>query len=317
MVYAIPIILVVAIGLLSGVMLTVASKVMYVPVDERVLLIREALPGANCGACGYAGCDDYAEALAADPTVPTNACPPGGETTAMELADILGIEYAGAVKKFAIVKCAGTSENTSNVMDYQGWQSCAGSKSFYRGRGWCDNGCLALGDCERVCEYDAIRMENGVAVIDKDKCIGCGVCVKACPNNLIDVVYDRTRVYVSCMTDKPAKYTRDVCEVGCIACGLCVKACKFDAITIENNHAVIDYEKCKNCGLCAKACPRDTIIVLPKPPKAAKKPVAKAVDAPADEKPAAKAADAPKEKTEKPDKPTAAKEEKPSEQAEA
>lgn len=274
MVYAMPVILVVIIGLLSAIILTVAAKVMYVPVDETVEKLRECLPGANCGACGLAGCDDYATALAADPELALNLCPVGGEACAIALSEVLGVEYAGAVKKFAIIKCCGTTEKTNNVMDYQGWQSCFASKSFYRGRGWCDKSCLALGDCQRACAFDAIRMENGVAVVDKAKCVGCGMCAKACPNDLIDIIYEGTRVYVGCMTDKTAKHTKEACEMGCIACGLCVKACKFDAIAIENNHAVIDYEKCTNCGLCAKACPRDVIIVLPKPAKA-KKPAEK------------------------------------------
>lgn len=269
MVYITPVAIVVAIGLLAGVILTIASKVMAVAVDETAVRLRAALPGANCGACGFAGCDDYAAALAADHSLKTNLCPPGGADAARALAEVLGVDFEGAVSKFAIVKCSGTMDKTNNAMDYQGWQSCAASKSFYRGRGLCDKSCLALGDCAKVCTYDAITMENGVAVIDKRKCKGCGACAKACPNDLIEVVPDGTRVFVGCNTDKPGAKTRQVCDIGCIACGLCVKACKFEAIEVVDNRAVIDYDKCKNCGLCAKACPRHVIHVLPKPMKKA------------------------------------------------
>ena len=264
MAYAIPIILVVAIGLIAGIVLTVASKVMAVHVDETILLLREVLPGANCGGCGFAGCDDYATALFEDETIKPNQCTPGGVSTGMALAEILGVEYEGAADKFAIIKCAGSLAKTNNVMNYQGWQSCLASKAFYRGRGLCDKSCLALGDCAKVCNYGAIAMENGLAVINRAKCVGCGACTKVCPNDLIEVVPGNTRIVAACSTDKVGAHTKQLCDIGCIACNLCVKTCKFEAIEVVNNKAVIDYTKCKNCGLCAKVCPRHVIEVLPK-----------------------------------------------------
>ena len=269
-----PVILVVVVGLIAAIILTLAAKFMAVPVDETAVAIREVLPGANCGACGYAGCDDYAAALAADPeNVAANLCIPGGADAASGIASILGVDAGSSVAKVAVVKCSGFCDKTKYSMEYQGVATCEASKLFFGGRGTCKSGCMGLGDCERICPYGAISVCNGVATVDRELCVGCGMCAKACPNALISIVPATNRVFVGCSSTDPGKETRAVCEVGCIACKLCEKACKFDAIHVENNHATIDPEKCKNCGLCAKACPRHIIHVLPKP---GAKPVVKA-----------------------------------------
>ncbi|MGI6727293.1 MAG: RnfABCDGE type electron transport complex subunit B [Anaerovoracaceae bacterium] len=262
--YFIPVIIVVAIGLLSGAILTIAAKVMAVKVDETVIKLTEALPGANCGACGFAGCADYAAALAEDSTIATNHCTPGGNAVAKAISEILGVEFAEASSKTAIVKCSGSSDKTSYAMDYQGHQTCAANKLFYKGRGLCEKACLGFGDCVNACDYGAIRIENGLAVVNRNKCLGCGACAKACPNQLIEVVPAKTRVVVGCSSVDSGAVTRQVCNIGCIGCKICEKECKFDAIHVIDNHAVIDYTKCKNCTLCAKVCPRKVIHVLPK-----------------------------------------------------
>jgi len=264
--YFIPVAIVVAIGLLAGVVLTIAAKFMAVKVDETAVSILEVLPGANCGGCGYAGCSDYANALAEDKehTLKANLCTPGGNSVAQKISEILGVEFESAAGKYAIMKCSGTHDKTSYSMDYQGYQKCSANKLFYRGRGTCEKSCLGFGDCVDVCEYDAIHIEDGIAVIDRDKCIGCGACSKACPNALIEIVPDKTRVVVGCSSVDTGKATGKICTIGCIGCKLCEKECKFDAIHVENNHAVIDYSKCKNCTLCAKVCPKKVIHVLPK-----------------------------------------------------
>lgn len=281
--YIIPVGIVTAMGLLAGAILTIAAKFMAVEMDETAAKILEVLPGANCGACGFAGCEDYANTLAQDKehNTKTNLCTPGGDAVAMEISGILGVAFEAAASQFAIMKCSGTRDRTSYAMDYHGHQTCKANKLFFRGRGTCETACLGFGDCVNVCEYGAIKIENGIAVINRFKCVGCGLCAKACPSSLIEIVPEKTRVVVGCSSVDSAKTTRDICSIGCIACKICEKACKFDAIHVINNHAVIDYTKCKNCTLCAQKCPRKVIHVFPRLPAAPKpKPVTVAAEAP-------------------------------------
>lgn len=269
-----PAIMVAVIGLVAGIILTIASKLMYVPVDERVAAVREALPGANCGACGYAGCDDYAAALGADPSLSTALCPVGGAAVAAEIASIMGVEAGDVEAKVATVMCAGSNAVTSQIMEADRIHTCKAAKNFFGGQWACPHGCLGLGDCVAECAYDAIRVINGVAVVDREACVGCGACAKACPNHIIDMVGEKSKVYVACRSVAKGAATRKACSVGCIGCKKCEKACKFEAVTIENNLARVDYDKCKNCGLCAKECPTGAIVNLRKK-KAPAKPVAK------------------------------------------
>jgi ferredoxin len=149
-------------------------------------------------------------------------------------------------------------------MDYQGYKTCASVKLFFGGPDSCKFSCIGFGDCVEVCAYDAIHIRDGIAVVDRDKCVGCKLCATACPQNIIAMLPQKSRVFVGCSSNDPGKRTKDICEVGCIACKLCEKACKFDAVHVENNLAKIDPEKCTNCGLCVKACPKDIIHMIPK-----------------------------------------------------
>ena len=279
-----PVLMVTVVGIISAIGLTLAEKFMAVPVDETAVKIRECLPGANCGGCGFAGCDDYAAALAADPTIAPNMCAPGGATAAAGIADVLGVDAGDTTPKVARVHCTGADGVHKKDMEYQGYSTCAAAKGFFGGPGQCKNGCIGFGDCVAVCKYGAIQVVNGVAWVDKELCVACGACTKACPQALIKLVPQTSRVWVGCSSTDHGKITRQVCDAGCIGCKLCEKACKFEAIKVVDNHAVIDTDKCKNCGLCAKACPRHIIHVIPRKPVA---PKAAPAPAPAAEAPKA------------------------------
>ena len=258
----IPVLLVVAMGFVFAVILTIASKIFFVPVDETVTNLREELPGANCGACGFAGCDDYASALAADHSIGTARCPVGGAEVAKKLAAVLGVEADVAEKEVAVVMCNGNNDAARTLMEYQGLSTCAAAKQLFGGLSACPHGCMGLGDCEAACQYGAIKVCNGVAVVDRELCVGCGMCAKACPNNVIRISPEKNKVIVQCKSKDTGAKTRKVCSNGCIGCKKCEKVCKFEAIKVEDNHAFIDPEKCKNCGLCAKECPTGAIINL-------------------------------------------------------
>ncbi|MHC1721793.1 MAG: RnfABCDGE type electron transport complex subunit B [Aminipila sp.] len=254
-----PVVLLVVMGLISGIVLTIASKVFFVPVDETVSQVREALPGANCGACGFAGCDDYAAAIGEDRSLSPSLCPVGGEETATAIAAILGVEATVAEPKVAFVKCKGSKEMTKTIMEYQGVQTCAAAKTFYGGNWACSHGCMGLGDCVSVCAYNAIKVCDGLAVVDREACVGCGMCEKACPNNVITIAEKKKLVYVACNSTEPGAKARKDCKAACIGCKKCQKACKFEAITVEKNLAKIDFNQCRNCGLCEKECPTKAI----------------------------------------------------------
>ena len=265
-VYLYPVLLVCVVGAIAGIMLTIAAKVMYVPVDERVEQLTEALPGANCGGCGFAGCSDYAGAIV-NSGADINSCAVGGPACAAKLAEIMGMEAGSAEPQVATVRCGGYGEKTKKILEYKGVPTCKANKSIYSGDGACMHGCIGLGDCVSACKFNAIGIVNGVAWVDRENCVGCGACAKACPNNLIALIPKSSLVYVACSNKDKGASTRKQCSAGCIACQKCVKTCKFDAISIVDNHAVIDPEKCKNCGMCAKVCPDSSIIKLPKPKK--------------------------------------------------
>ena len=263
--FIIPIAAAVAIALIAALLLSLAAKFMAVPVNETQVAIRAELPGANCGACGFAGCDDYAAALAEGGDVKTNLCVPGADAVAAAIAAILGQDAEDVIEQVANVRCSGLCDVTRPEMDYQGLKTCAAAKGLFGGPGSCKYGCIGFGDCERVCPYGAIQVCNGLAKVDREKCVGCGMCARTCPQHIIDIIPDVKRVYVACSSADKGAVTNKLCSAGCIGCKLCEKACKFDAVHVENNHAVIDIDKCKNCGLCAKACPKKVIKMYPKP----------------------------------------------------
>ena len=229
-------VLVAAVGLFIGVFLGVAGKKFAVEVDEKEVAVREALPGNNCGGCGYPGCDGLAAAIAKG-EAPVNGCPVGGEPVGKIIAGIMGQEVVETARQVAYVKCAGTCEKTKENFAYTGVEDCE-MMAFVPGGGAkaCTYGCLGFGSCVKVCPFGAIDVVNGVAVVDKEACKACGKCSHA-----------------------KGKAVTSACEVGCIGCKKCEKTCPNGAITVDEFCAHIDYSKCTNCGACKEACPRHII----------------------------------------------------------
>ncbi len=254
------VIIVVAIGAIAGVGLSIASVVMEVPQDEKMLAVREALPGANCGGCGYSGCDAYAEAVAKGEAL-TNLCAPGGAETVATISEIMGVEAGKFQEKAAYVRCNGGCENTTKKFEYRGINTCSALNALLGGDNSCSFGCLGLGDCVKACSNSGIKIsDNGVAEVVTSLCNGCGSCVSTCPRNIIDLIPKAQRhMEVKCSNTHKGAAANKVCKVVCIGCGLCVKQCEFDAIKVENNLAHIDPAKCTLCGKCAEKCPKKCI----------------------------------------------------------
>ena len=252
----IPVLVLLAIGLLCGLLLTFAAVFFGVKGNELAGKIRDCLPGANCGACGFSGCDVYAQALADKKTDKPNLCTPGGDRTAREIAKIVGVEAKDVVEMVAYVACNGDCRPENRKYVYDGVQTCSGANMRYSGDSFCTFACLGYGDCVKVCPRDAICInDNNIAVVDPRKCIGCGLCVKECPNKIIGLIKDTSRVTVKCSNHDKGAVVRKACLKGCIACGKCEKVCPHDAIHVIDNLATIDYDKCTGCGACRKVCP--------------------------------------------------------------
>ncbi len=249
-----------AIGALCAIILVLAAKFFAVEVDETYAKVREALPGANCGACGYAGCDGYAAALANGSEKNAGLCVPGGDSAAGAISELLGLEVGDVVEQVAVIHCMGDCSHTANKMDYVGIQSCEAAKLMYGGQGKCVYGCMGFGDCAAACPEGAICIRDGIAHINTKKCIGCGMCTRVCPRGLITLMPDVERVAVTCNNEEKGAVVRGKCTNGCIGCKKCEKSCEAGAVKVENNLARIDYTKCTRCGKCAANCPVGCIL---------------------------------------------------------
>ncbi|MCL2487194.1 MAG: RnfABCDGE type electron transport complex subunit B [Oscillospiraceae bacterium] len=253
-----PVLLVAAVGLLCGILLTVAARLMAMPVDERVEAVLEALPGTNCGACGFSGCAGYAEELAGG-SAANGLCAPGGADAADAAADILGLPRTAFVPNTAFVRCGGSDAATASAFAYTGERSCAAAVQLHGGYRACPYACLGFGDCAGVCTYDAICVVDGTARIDPARCRACATCVAACPKGLIQILYmDSPKTAVRCRN--PDKGTAKICRTGCIGCRRCMGACESGAITVPENLAEIDPALCTGCGACTQVCPTKCIV---------------------------------------------------------
>lgn len=258
-----------ALGIVFGVALALVAARFVVKVDPKVEQVRETLPGANCGACGFAGCMGYAEAVVGNPDVATHLCAPGKSAVAERIAQITGKKAEKVEPKIARVFCQGGTSLSQRKFIYTGVLDCTAAVLAAGGDKSCEYGCLGYGTCMRVCPFDAITMgPDNLPIISREKCTACGKCVAACPKQVIELAQMSKAVVISCHSRDKGADTKKKCQVGCIACGICVRTCPVDAITIENNLARINHEKCITCGLCVKKCPmhtiRDYIPVRPK-----------------------------------------------------
>ena len=247
------------IGAIVGAGLVFTGKKFAVEVDEREAAVRELLPGNNCGACGFAGCDAMAAAIARG-EAPVNGCPVGGTPVAKKIGAVMGVEAGDVQRKIAFVRCKGSCEYTQNQGSYIGIADCASAVRAGLALTNCDYGCVGLGSCVKACPQGAISVRNGVAVVDRRKCVGCGLCAKACPKKLIELIPETHLVAVQCSNRDKGPQVKQVCSAGCIGCMLCTRQCEAGAITVENNLAHIDYEACTQCGKCAEKCPAKVII---------------------------------------------------------
>lgn len=311
------------IGIAAAVILYFVAQKFKVIEDPRIDEVEDALPSANCGGCGFAGCRAYAEATVIQAENDGNLdglnCPVGGNEVMADVAKILGLEVEEQDPLIAVLRCNGSFKNSPKKVSYEGATSCAFAHNLFGGNGGCPYGCLGEGDCVKSCTFDAIHMnpETGLPVVN-DKCVACGACVEACPRDILELrpkgKKDR-RIFVSCINKEKGGPAKKNCSTACIGCGKCFKVCKFDAITMKDNLAYIDPLKCKLCRKCEPECPTGAIHELNFPPRKVKvegdKPVRKPVPkkevtaekvevkaTAAKEKPAAKEATVPEAKKE-------------------
>jgi len=259
-------------GLLAAVILYFIAQKFMVIEDPRIDTVTEALPGVNCGGCGYTGCRAFAETLVRSTSFEGLNCPVGGSETMSKVALILDRQPLSVEPKVAVVRCNGTPGNAARTSYYDGAVSCRVAHSLYGGTTGCQYGCLGCGDCVVSCKFDAMYMDpvTELPVIIDDKCVACGACVKACPRNIIELrkrnKKDR-KIFVSCINKDKGGPARKACKVACIGCGKCVKVCPYDAITMVDNLAFIDSSKCKLCRKCAPECPTGAILEIGFPVK--------------------------------------------------
>jgi electron transport complex protein RnfB len=262
----------VAIGAAASVILYFVAQKFKVFEDPRIDQVEAALPAANCGGCGFAGCRNFAEYLVKSKDWDNLYCPVGGNDTMSEIASLLGREAVEQTPRVAVVRCNGTPEFRPRVNEYDGAPTCAIAHSLYIGEGGCPHGCLGEGDCVDSCDFDAIHMNpvTGLPEVVDDKCTACGACVKACPRDIIELrkknKKDR-KIFVSCINEEKGGVARKNCSVACIGCSKCFKVCPYDAITMNNNLAFIDSDLCKLCRKCVPECPTDSILEIHFPPR--------------------------------------------------
>lgn len=254
-------------GLVAATVLAVASRVFYVEEDPRVEAVVDALPGANCGGCGYAGCEGYAIAVVNDPAIAANLCVAGGAETSIAVGELTGKTVTASEPLLSFRRCDKVAGNVGLRYEYQGMPSCAAATLLTGGVDVCSWSCLGYGDCVQVCPFDAMTVENRMVRVNAKKCTGCGLCIKACPRNSLELIPNRARVAVFCATREKLREVMDICETGCINCGKCIKSCPAHAVSSINDRIEIDQKRCLAYGpecaeACVDACPRNIMRII-------------------------------------------------------
>lgn len=254
----IPALILLVLAMLFAIALAYLGKKLAVSRDERIDQVRDCLSGANCGACGYAGCDGFATALV-EGKAELSSCNATSKEKKEEIAEILGLTDTGEATK--VVVCCHGGQDAKDKYDYVGYGDCRSMELLAGGRKQCAWGCLGTGSCVDACQHHAVTVkQKGYSEVSLSKCISCGRCISVCPKKIIKRIPASATYYVACSNHQKGKEVRELCAKGCIACGLCVKQCEVGAITIVDNLATIDYTKCINCGKCAAKCPQHCIV---------------------------------------------------------
>ena len=252
------------IGVASSALLGVASRVFYIEEDPRIQAINEALPGSNCGGCGYAGCGGYAEAVFKFENVPANLCVAGGTKTSQIVGELTGKAVTASAPRMAFRRCAKFEGVMKQRFIYDGVASCSAAVQMGDGSDQCAYSCLGLGDCLRACPFGAIVMKQGMAAIVVDYCLACGKCIAACPRKALQLVPHAHRVMVFCGTCNKGKTAMDSCSVGCFNCNACIRKCPAEAVASQDGRIEIDHGKCMAYGpdcdeVCVSACTRSIL----------------------------------------------------------
>ncbi len=258
------------IGLFFGLVLALANKKLAVEMNPLIHVVEDILPKGQCGACGFAGCQAYAEAVVLDKDVAPNLCIPGKKAVAEQVAKLTGKVAEEVEAKVAFVKCAQPVTTGSKKYIYSGINDCVAASLLQNGPKECEYGCIGLGTCVKQCAFGAIELnDQGLPVVNKKKCTGCGKCAAACPKKVIDMIPLEAPVAVYCNSLDKGAVVRKFCKVACIGCGLCAKLCPHDAIKMKNNLAVVDagicMEKCEE-PVCLEKCSTKAIKTYKIPP---------------------------------------------------
>ena len=250
-------------GFIFGLILAYANKKLAVEMNPLIHVVEDILPKGQCGACGFAGCQAYAEAVVLNPDVPPDLCIPGKAEVAAKVAELTGKKAAEIKPRIAHIGCFNPIRSASKKYKYTGIDDCVAASLLQMGPKDCQYGCIGFGTCARHCPFNAITMNpDGLPIVDPEKCTGCGKCESACPKKIIKLQPLGTHVQVRCSSKDKGAVARKFCHVACIGCGLCGKQCPYGAIKIMDNLAIVDHniciEKC-NDPLCLAKCPTGAI----------------------------------------------------------